>query len=123
MRLAFVDVVTAKREPDHASYLLLDVAFVPQLGDSDACKGGIDGLLGQPYELAGIVLVVLCQGDEKLGLNGRWLHLISSRSSVPSSDISRNGPSVPASVTIVECTNAAGWQDVSVVKRQLLRFL
>jgi hypothetical protein len=54
------------------------------------------------------VLVVLGQGDEKLGLNGRLLHLNVSGSSVLLGDISRNGPSVPLWVTLVECTNAAG---------------
>jgi hypothetical protein len=107
MRLALVDVVAAKRESDHASYLLLDVALVPQLGDGHSREGGIDGLLRQPHKLARILLVVLGQGDEKLGLDGRLLHLISSGSSVLPGDISRNGPSVPGSVTLVDCTNAA----------------
>src|SRR4030088_1895371 len=53
------------------------------------------------------MLVVLGQGNEELGLDRRLQHLIVSASSVPPGDISRNGPSVPAPVTEVECTNAA----------------
>jgi len=108
MRLAFVHVVSAKRKPDYASHLFLDVAFVAQLGYCHTGERRIDGLLRQSHELAGVVFVVLGQSNEKFGLDGRWLHLINSGSSVPRGDISRNGPSVPASVTLVECTNAAG---------------
>jgi hypothetical protein len=53
------------------------------------------------------LLVVLGQGNEKLGLDGRLLHWIISGPSVLPGDISRNGPSVPVCVTLVECTNEA----------------
>ena len=74
MRLALVHVISAKRESDHASYLFLDVTLVPQLSYRHSREGGIDGLLWQPHELARILLVVLGQGDEKLGLDRRLLH-------------------------------------------------
>jgi len=107
MRLALVHLVSAKREPDHASYLLLDVPFIPQLSYGHTRGGRIDGLLRQPYELAGIELIMLGKGEEKLALNQLWLHGLISGPSVLPGDISRYGPSVPVSVTLVECTNAA----------------
>ena len=74
MRLALVYLVSAKRKPDYAPYLLLDVSFIPQLSHGHTRGGRIDGLLRQPHELAGIVLIVQCKGDEKLALNQLWLH-------------------------------------------------
>jgi len=76
-RLAPVHLVPARRQSDYASDLLLDIALVPQFGYCDTCEGRINCLLRQPYELAGIVLVVLRQGDKKFGLDRRWLHLFS----------------------------------------------
>src|ERR1700690_185004 len=76
-RLALVHVVPAQRKPDYAPHLFLDVAFVPQLGYRNAREGRINRLLRQSYELAGIVLVVFGQGDEKLALDRLCLHWLS----------------------------------------------
>jgi hypothetical protein len=57
--------------------LFLDIPFVPQLGYGHTRERGIDRLLRQSHELAGIVLVVLGQSDEQLGLDRLWLHWFS----------------------------------------------
>jgi hypothetical protein len=76
-RRALEHVITAKRKSDHAPHLFLDIPLVSQLGYGHACEGRIDRLLRQSHELSRIVLVVLRQGDEKLGLDRLWLHWFS----------------------------------------------
>jgi hypothetical protein len=88
MRLALVYLVSAKRKPDYAPYLLLDVSFIPQLSHGHTRGGRIDGLLRQPHELAGIEFIMLGKGDEKFGLDRLWLHGLISESSVLPGDIS-----------------------------------
>jgi hypothetical protein len=54
--------------------LFLDIAFIPQLGNCHPRERGIDGLLRQPHEFKRIVLIVLDESDEELGLDRLWLH-------------------------------------------------
>jgi hypothetical protein len=60
------DQIAAAREPNYASDLFFDVAFVPQLGNRKTRDRGIHCLPGQSYKFARIVFVVLDQRGAKL---------------------------------------------------------
>jgi hypothetical protein len=73
-RHAPINLISARRKPDYAPHLFLDIPLVAQFGYSHTRERRIDSLLRQPHELTRIVLIVLDEGDEKLGLDRLWLH-------------------------------------------------
>jgi hypothetical protein len=73
-RHAPINLISPRRKPHHAPYLLFDIPLITQLGHGHTRERGIDCLLRQSHELTRIVLIVLDESDEKFGLDRLWLH-------------------------------------------------